>query len=71
MKCFSCRLRGAPWSRLDDGGRWKMLRPCCAAPGTDGAEPDVTQWLRTRAVKVAWLIRAARHIPGLTVKERP
>lgn len=78
MKCHSCRLLGAPMWRVYPDGRREMVAPCCgprqrswrAGDDETGSTPDVAQWLRTRAVKVAWLIRAARNVPGLTVDRR-
>lgn len=66
MKCHSCRRNGPTAS-------WHP-QPCCREAAWEigewefGAHPDVAQWLRTRAIRVAWLVRAARHVPGLTVE---
>lgn len=61
MQCFSCRLWGAPMSWIYPDGRREMVSPCCReTTGEVGAVPDVAQWLRTRSIKVAWLIRAKR-----------
>lgn len=75
-RCHNCRKWGAPaWHVYADGHR-KMVAPCCqpsrawsgwTAFREDGPAPDVAQWLRTRAIRVAWLINARRHLPGLTV----
>ena len=68
MRCYSCKATppSAPWHPS----------PCCRDATWElgnwefGPQPDVAQWLRTRAIRVAWLIRAARHVPGLTVDAR-
>lgn len=64
MKCHSCRTFGRPM--------WPgAAGPCCRESITEvAATPDVAQWLRIRAIRVAWLIGARRHVPGLTAKER-
>lgn len=64
MKCFSCRRASAP------GWPWRDDDLCCHESTSEVAYADVAQWLRTRAVKLAWLIRAARNVPGLTVDRR-
>jgi hypothetical protein len=61
MKCFSCRRAGTP------GWPWRADDICCSDSTGEVAYADVAQWLRTRAIRVAWLIGARRHIPGLTV----
>lgn len=68
IQCFSCRKFGAPaWYLNPDLSRREMVTPCCReSTGEVGATPDIAQWLRTRIVKVASLVRAARHVPGLT-----
>ena len=58
--CFSCRRWGVP--------PWHAV-PCCPESTWEvAADPDVAQWLRERAIKVAWLTNARRHVPGLTVE---
>lgn len=64
MKCHSCRRTGTP------GWPWRSDDLCCNESTSEVAYADVTQWLRTRAIRVAWLINARRHVPGLTVDRR-
>lgn len=72
-QCFSCRKFGAPaWYLNPDLSRREMVAPCCRESTSEvGAAPDVAQWLRTRLVKIAWLVRARRNVPGLTVGAQP
>jgi hypothetical protein len=66
VKCFSCRESGpSAWIRNGKGPRRAIW--CSRETNADvGATPDVAQWLRTRSVRVAWLINARRTVPGLT-----
>jgi hypothetical protein len=70
-QCYNCRKWGATGWLVYPDGRREMVGPCCeparlssawTAEGEAGPTPDVAQWLRTRAIRVAWLIGARRHI---------
>lgn len=72
VQCYSCRKWGATGWLVYPDGRREMVAPCCGpfqveegwrTEGEAGPAPDVAQWLRTRLVRVAWLIRAARNVP--------
>lgn len=65
MKCSTCRTTGP----LPSWGPQLCCRDATWELGAweFGTHPDVGQWLRIRAIRVAWLIGARRHIPGLTV----
>lgn len=65
IQCHSCRKWGAPFWRVHPDGRREMIAPCCELSG-GAATPDVACWLRGRAVRVARLINARRHVPSLT-----
>ena len=65
MKCYSCRKSGVP------GWPWRPGDPCCRESTDEVAyAADVAQWLRLRAIRVAWLVNARRYVPGLTVDRR-